>query len=204
MDHPHDDIIRARDGDRSALNTLLARNHDRLLRLTDRLLGAKLRTRVSVSDVLQSCYVDLVRGISRLEHPTEAAFEAWTRRIVENGVRRKCRELSAKKRGEGRRLLDTIDESASREPSPSGQAMTTEHLARLERALSRLREDRREILRLRVVEGRSHEEIADIMGRPLGATRMLLSRARAELSLEIERLVSPDHARGGDSQKNGM
>lgn len=187
-------IERARAGDRSALQSLLADNHGRLRRLATRLLGTRLRTRLAVSDLLQSCYVDVVKGISSLKDTSDEAFEAWTRRVVENGVRRKSRELSAKKRGADQIVDEEVDHTSAEQPSPSGCAMVAESADRLAQAISRLREDRREVLRLRVIEGLSHEDIAIQMGRPLGATRMLLSRARAELTIEIDRLTREANA----------
>ena len=186
MDDKQQEIERARAGDRAALHSLLARSHDRMRRYTGSLLGNRLRARLSVSDVLQSCYVDVVKGISTFREDNDAAFEAWTRRIVENGVRRKSRELGALKRGADRTTDEPL-ELPSPGPTPSGCAVTAEQLSRVEAALTKLRDDHREVLRLRIVEGLAHEEIARRMGRPLGATRMLLSRARAELSLHLER-----------------
>lgn len=187
------DIEKARAGDRSALDALLTRGHDRTRRYTASLLGNHLKARLSVSDVLQSCYVDVVKGISTFREDSGAAFEAWTRRIVENGVRRKSRQLGALKRGAGR-VGDLPSNVASPGPTPSGAAITTEQLARVEAALERLRPDHREVLRLRIVDGLSHDDIARRMDRPIGATRMLLSRARAELSLHLERDASPGGA----------
>ncbi|MFG0319192.1 MAG: RNA polymerase sigma factor [Planctomycetota bacterium JB042] len=180
------DIERARAGDRSALQSLLTRNHGRMRRYTGSLLGQQMKARLSVSDVLQSCYVDIVRGISSFRESSGAAFEAWTRRVVENGVRRKSRQIGAQKRGAGR-VGELPDELPSSTPTPSGQVVTAEQLARVDAALATLREDHREVLRLRLVEGLSHHDIARRMDRPLNATRMLLSRARAELSLRLER-----------------
>ena len=54
--------------------------------------------------------------------------------------------------------------------------------------MNRLSEPHRRVIRLRVVEGKSIDEIAGELDRKPGAAKMLLSRARAALALELESL----------------
>jgi len=53
--------------------------------------------------------------------------------------------------------------------------------AAIEEAISSLRPDYRTAILLRHVEGRSYDEIADIMGIPLGTVKTYIHRARSEL-----------------------
>ena len=74
--------------------------------------------------------------------------------------------------------------------SPSEQAGRHELELRLTDALARLPADYAEILLMRNVEGLSHEEAAQRMGRGIGAVRMLwvraLNRLRQELDLQTD------------------
>ncbi len=185
------EVKSARAGDRVALQHLLERNHGRFRALTRNLMGTRLRARVRVSDVLQSAYVEVIRGISGFREDSEDAFRAWMGRVLENGVRRKSRFFAAKKRAEPSDL-DAVgcDGEAALGPAatPSNAAMQRENIALLRRALDQLRDDHRQVILMRVVEGKSHEEIARALGRPPHATRVLLSRARAQLSLALDRI----------------
>ena len=66
--------------------------------------------------------------------------------------------------------------------------MRAEDLVLVSRALEDLGEDYRQVIILRLVEGRTHKEVGELLGRTEAATRMLLSRARAALALARDRL----------------
>ena len=81
-----------------------------------------------------------------------------------------------------RRLGDALAAPGS---SPSEQAGRHELELRLADALARLPADYAEVILLRNVEGLSHDEIAERMGRGVGAVRMLWVRALARLRQEL-------------------
>jgi RNA polymerase sigma-70 factor (ECF subfamily) len=60
--------------------------------------------------------------------------------------------------------------------------------ALVERGLLKLAPEYREILVLRELEELSYKEIAEIVGVPLGTVMSRLSRARAQLRIQIEAL----------------
>jgi len=185
---PDSKVQRAIDGDRSALDALLGRTHGRLRRIADRIIGPRLRARVSVSDIVQSCYVEIIRGIRSFRDSGDSgdgAFEAWSRRVLENGVRRKSRHFSAEKRTAEVEDVAFLDEPAGEGPTPSRAAVNGEALLQLQTALEQLSSEHREIIRLRILEGRAHDEIAEILDKSPTAVRMSLSRARAKLSLVL-------------------
>lgn len=190
----NDDIERAVEGDRSALESLLERSQGRLRRIATRLVGPRLRERVSVSDIVQSCYVEIIRSIRGFRDTSEGSFEAWSRKVLENGVRRKCRYFSAEKRAGETDDTSLESEPAGSAPTPSRAAVNAESLQRLERAMTRLSDEHREIVRMRIIEGKPHDEIAAALGRSPTAVRMLLSRARAKLSLALAAKDADDPA----------
>ena len=186
-----DEIRRARKGDREALDRLLRRFEGRLAHLADESLGRSMRARLRGSDVLQNAYLEVVADFGSFRGNTEGEFLAWARSVLFNALRRQFRVMNAKKRvepeatAELRALASLL---APRVPSPSSAALAQEDREILERALNRLSEDHRFVIRSILLEGREHAEVAVLMGRSNSATRMLLSRARAALSLELESL----------------
>lgn len=182
------DFELARAGDRQALDRILIRSRPRLEAVAQRLVGPTLREKVSISDVIQSTYLQVVQDVARFDGHDDDAFAAWLGRIFENTVRQKHRFFSAKKR---LAPADAAEQLARRRPrarSPSSLVGSMEDIVLVGRAMDRLSEDHHRVIRLRVVEGRSIDEIAMVMKRTQGAAKMLLSRARAALTLEIEAL----------------
>ena len=182
------DIDNARSGDRGAIDRLLTRTRKRLEGIAERSLGAGMREKTAVSDIMQSAYLQVVRDLEEFRGNTDDAFVAWVGRILENTVRRKRRYFSAQKRSDS---SDATTELARRRrpittpPSAIGRA---EDIVLVGRALERLQEDYRRIIVMRVVDELTHEQIAAQMDRSVSAAKMLLSRARAALSLELESL----------------
>ena len=85
-------------------------------------------------------------------------------------------------------------------PSPSQLAAKDEAAVRLADTLTRLPEDYRTVLVLRVFEGLSAEEVATKMGRSAGAVRMLQMRALSALRAELGGPLSGERR---DSSQSG-
>ncbi len=183
-----EDLDRARAGDRAALDRLLAAIQGRLERIASGRLGPDLRSRVNPSDILQSAYLDVVRSLGQFEGTDEDAFVGWIARILDHNIADKGKYFEADRRRGRPIALERAADAHSKEPTPSRVAIRAEDLRTVSAAIQRLEEDYRRILLLRTVDGKSHREIAEAIGRSEAATRMLLSRARAALSIEIERL----------------
>ena len=60
-----------------------------------------------------------------------------------------------------------------------------EEVARIEGVFDQMSEDYRQVITLACFLGMSHADVAMELGRSEAATRMLLSRARAELALRL-------------------
>ena len=180
----------ARGGDRRALDRLLETVHGRLRRLAEGRLGPGLRAKMRTSDVLQSTYLDVVKSVERFEGEDEEAFVGWVARIMENNIRDKGKYFQARKRRdpEGATLpLNEAEDVKTPGATPSVEVVRAEDLVLVSRALEDLGEDYRQVIILRLVEGRSHKEVGELLGRTEAATRMLLSRARAALALALDR-----------------
>ena len=181
------DIARARRGERDALDRVLTAVQSRLRAAASSRLGGPLRARMATSDLLQTTYVDVVRSIGEFRGDDPDTLVAWISRIMENNLRDRVRFYGRQRRA-AEEDRETPDVAAGGH-SPSAEAVQVEKLAAVGKALAQLPEDQRQIIQLRLIEGRDYDEIAKTLGRSQGALRMLLSRARAALTMRLDRII---------------
>lgn len=160
--------------------------------LAERQLSPALRGRIDPSDVVQQTLIDAWRGHENFRGSTQAERLAWLRIILKRTIMRYDRDhLRTVKRGRGReqQLQAAIDRDSvaleqlavDRKPGPGSLADKAEQTLQLAAALDQLPVDYRQILTLRHIDGLSHEQIAERLGRSNAATRMLWIRALEKL-----------------------
>jgi len=142
-----------------------------------------VRDAETARDVAQETFVRAYVKLHSFEGG--AAFGTWLYAIAVNQVRGEMRKRSAQKRGDAA-SLDALRESADLDPVDPSQdagerASTKEQCARLRVELERLDPEHREVVVLREFQDLSYEEIAKIVGVPVGTVRSRLFRAREEL-----------------------
>jgi RNA polymerase sigma-70 factor (ECF subfamily) len=158
-----------------------------------------LRPKFDPSDVVQQTMLEAVRAWPQFRGETPQELAAWLRKILARVLAHEVRDLKATgKRDVGREVsLDHALANSSRTlgamlaaegTTPSGLADRHERALILAEALSRLPDDYREVILLRNLQGFSHEQIAERLGRGVGAVRMLWVRALARLREETEQL----------------
>jgi RNA polymerase sigma-70 factor, ECF subfamily len=157
----------------------------------------RFRAKFDPSDIVQQTMLEAVRGWPQFRGGTEAELAAWLRQILAHVLLHEMRRFGAAQRRDvgrevsleqalaesSRRLKDALAAPGS---SPSEQTDRHELELRLADALVRLPADYAEVIMLRNVEGLSHDEIAQRMGRGVGAVRMLWVRALGRLRQELE------------------
>lgn len=187
-------VRRARDGDEEAFRKLFDRHADRVRGRIRGRLSPAVQRKVSLADVLQDAYLVAFQRIAEFEDRGDGSFGAWLAQIAENRARKVVERFAGTaKRHVGREVSrggrpDT-HHFQGRGPSPSQLAMAGELREAAARALRKLPEDYREVLRLVQEEDLSFEDAAERMDRSKDAVRMLYGRALdrfAEL-LEAER-----------------
>jgi RNA polymerase sigma-70 factor (ECF subfamily) len=180
-------VSRAVAGDRAALEVLLARYYERLRTRIESRIPADLRAVLAADDILQEAFVDVFRGIEGFEDRGENAFEAWVGRIAENRLLDAIKAQRAAKRGGDRlirpqggrgddELIDLLMAAAATERSPSRAMAGAEAIAEIRTALATLKEEYREALRLRFIEGRAMGDVAAAMGKTEPAVQKLCRR----------------------------
>ncbi len=127
-------------------------------------------------DILQMSFIKAYQHLAEVR----GRFDAWVFRIVANGCKDWLKNI--------RRTHLSYDE----DDQPSGYATPEEDLDRtelrtdLDRALAALAPSLREAFVMKHVEGRSYEEMADLLGTTVGALKMRVHRAREALQVLLE------------------
>ncbi len=149
----------------------------------DLLYGAARRACGSVDraeDLVQETYRIAFERWRTLRDP--AACRAWLLRILCNvhidEVRRSRRLVALE--GEAFELPDPRTLA-----DPSGRAIATLTLERIEALLARMPEEARWLFTLRELEGLSYAELAEVFSVPVGTIRSRLARMRARLVAEV-------------------
>lgn len=183
--------LAASSGDSPAIEALYERHLPAFRAYVRLRMGKLLRGKETESDIVQSVFHDILSNLSGLKWHGEAAFkhllfEKGRRKIVDH-----ARHFHADRRNAARELnksgdLPSIEECHRSLGTPSQFAMGHEQVDKLELAFEELPEDYAEV----IVNSRflklSSKEIADRMGRSVGAVHVLLSRALARLSTILQ------------------
>src|SRR5205823_4285109 len=144
---------------------------------------ALTRDAARADDLVQSC---LVRAISK-EHLWQAGTDlrAWLFTILHNQNVNEVRRLAR----EG--LTVTVDDLAPvLAMAPSAGALL--QLRDLERAISLLPEEQRQVILLVGLEGMRYEEVAAVLDIPIGTVRSRLSRGRENLRRLMDMTAESD------------
>lgn len=126
----------------------------------------------------------------------EIPFSHWLMRLARNAVIDHYR--TARVHGE----LDP--EMASRSPDPQGEYLRGEQLRGLGAAIRRLPDDQRTVIVLRFVEDMDYAQVAALMGKSLGALRVIQHRALAALRRILEQREGEEGVQGDRDGAGGL
>ena len=170
-------LDRLKNGDDQALATLFARGRERLLRMVEFRLDARLRGRVEAEDVLQEAYLDAAKRMHHFAEDTSTSFFIWLRMVVtQTLIDIHRRHLGAQMRDAGREMVirgapfsqaTSFSLAASllgRFTSPTLAARRTEMSEQLRAALEDMDPIDREVLALRHFEELTNSEVAEELG----------------------------------------
>lgn len=133
---------------------------------------------MEAEDMIQDAFIKVFQYIGQFKF--EGAFEGWIRRIVVNTA---IRHLEKKKLH-----FKDIDDNSQHAPKIEAQAY--QHLGEddLMKLINRLPDGYRLVFNLNVIEGYSHEEIAEMLNIQAGTSRSQLVKARKMLQQQIVQL----------------
>lgn len=179
-----------RAGRPEAYGELVERCQDRLYPMVARLLGSP----EDAQDVLQDAFV---RGFEKLDqYQGGSSFYTWIYRIALNLAMSRLRKRRLRKllrfpiTRSDRAPFEPADESPASVPSYSLERAERE--AAVEAALGALDPDHRAVVILKDYEGRRYEEIAELLGIPVGTVRSRLHRARHHLRRRLLPLIEEE------------
>jgi RNA polymerase sigma-70 factor, ECF subfamily len=155
-------VRRARDGEEAALSALVKRHADAVYRVALAIAG----DRDLAQDVSQDAFLKAFRGLDGFRG--DAAFRTWLLTIAANSARGALRRLGRRRETD----LDSSPPLASEVRGPDQDAELSSESARAREALDRLPEKQRLSVQLRVDEGLSFREIAEVIGSTEGAARV--------------------------------
>src|SRR3989339_1187333 len=80
-------VNKAKAGEDAALNLLLDRYMERVLRIVRMRLGCKLRGKTESMDIVQEVMIRAIKGFKDFEPKDEASFLHWISKLVQNEIR---------------------------------------------------------------------------------------------------------------------
>ena len=163
--------VRAKTGDLEALEALYRAFETPVYHLALRIL----RSPEDAEDVLQDTFLEVVRSIG--QYRGEGRLWGWVRQIAASKALMRIRRNQV-------RAAEPFDEESMAAATPAGAAGAVGAVpARidLERAFEHLGSTARAVVGLHDVEGYTHEEIAELMGKTVSFSKSQLARAHARL-----------------------
>ena len=191
-------VTAARDGSRTAFEDLFENVLPELRAYVRLHSGRRIRDRESTSDLVQSICRQTLEDLHQFEGTGEKQLKKWLFTLAMNKILQKDRFHRAGMRSASREIKLPPRPLDSKSPgddqlldcyksfcTPSVLVSANEEVARIEAVFDQLSEDYRQVITLACFLRMSHAEVAEELGRSEAATRMLLSRARAELAVRL-------------------
>lgn len=164
-------IKRAKQGDTQAVSQLYQMYAARIYRYVAYRVGAA----ADAEDLTAEVFVRMVKSLP-LYKDTGKPFEAWLYRIASARVADFHRKRSR------RMVADLTDNMIDHQPQPEESLLKKQEITELRQALQALSRDEQQVLILRFVEHKSHQDVADIINKSVSAVKSLQHRALLRLA----------------------
>ena len=191
----------AQTGAEPAFEELVRRHQQRVFAL----VGGILRRPEDVEDVAQQVFLKAYLGLKKFDQ--RAAFSTWLYKIAVN----ECWDYLRKKKVRplvyeadlSEEQVSRLDGIVSADRPPEGPSDRAEMREVLERLLSALPEQDRELLVLKEMEGFSVQELAEILGLNVNTVKVRLFRARGRVMDVYRRRVGAGVKTGAGPSSRG-
>ena len=160
-------IQRAKSGDLNALERIYRAYEGTVYSLARRIC----RTAEDAEDVLQETFLEVCRSIGKFRGTAPGMLTAWIKKIAASKALMRVRQGKY-------RDMDELDDEGMMAGRP-GQDVALR--MDLETAMGRLSDTARAVVWLHDVEGYTHEDIADAMGKTVSFSKSQLARAHTRL-----------------------
>ncbi len=165
-------IARVLAGDREAFAVLVTRYSDPLYRHALNMTGSP----DVAEDIMQASFIKAFSHLSEVR----GRFDAWIFRIVANGCKDWLKNIRRT------HVSYEEDDQPSHLTTPDEELDRSELRIDLDWALGQLSPSLREAFVMKHVEGRSYEEMAEMLDSTVGALKMRVHRAREALQALLE------------------
>jgi RNA polymerase sigma factor (sigma-70 family) len=177
-----------------------------LLLLIEGRMSPALRGHCGVEDIWQESLLHAWRDRERCEWRGLKAFRSWLLTIIDNRIREAADHLGAQKRGGGHAAIPfsvlaarqspggnstpTDDPNIPQSTTPSRIAVQRERAEAIRAALTELPDELREVVRLRLIEQLSIEEIAARLEIGASAVRHRFRRGAELYATQLRRMLA--------------
>ena len=182
-----------RRGDESAFVDLVRKHHPSMLQVAQ----FYVPSRAVAEEVVQETWLGVLRGLHRFEG--RSSLKTWIFQILVNraksrGERERRTLASCALSGDDRSAQDGVPRAMIElwHEETSEQIILNELGAQIQLAIDGLRPQQRAVIALRVMEGRSADEVCSMLGLTDGNQRVLLHRARRAVRRALEPYLSED------------
>jgi len=184
-------VERVKQGDVKAFEMLVVKYQRRI----ERLVGRMVRDVDLIPDIAQETFIRAYRALPQFRG--DSAFYTWLYRIAVNTAKKQLMELKRDPlvTESARAGRDDDDEPSPMENEPSDSGTPEAILASkqiasaVNFAVEALSEELRQAITLREIDGLSYEEIAEVMGCPIGTVRSRIFRAREAIAARLRPLL---------------
>jgi RNA polymerase sigma-70 factor (ECF subfamily) len=193
-------LAKAVAGDRVAIQQLLMTHTRAVSRFADSRLPAAARDVIDPDDIVQQTFVEAFRSISRFREQEGASFLSWLTAIAENKIMDSVKGLQRQKRGGQRKRVrrvaatdthseaDLVNLLSGGGQTPSRSVAGHEAVQAVQNAILALPEEYQQAVQLRLLEGKSLDDTAEIMNRGPRAVQGLVDRAKKKMRAALGRL----------------
>jgi len=178
-------------GNKGAFAEIVLNYQRKVFNIAYRMLG----NREEAKDLAQEVFLSVFESIRDLRE--EVKFEAWLTRITLNHCRNRWKYLKRRHYFNSDSLNDPIEtedgemERPIYDPLNNPEILCEKKMIQelIQRGLLKLKEDQRELIVLRDLQGFSYGEIGELFSLPEGTVKSKLHRARMDLKQILERVI---------------
>ncbi len=164
-------IGKAQQGDQAAVAQLYQMHAQQIFRY----IAYRVPTQADAEDLTAEVFIKMIEGLPSYQ-VTGAPFESWLYRIAA------ARIADFHRRDRRRPQTELTETLSTNDPSPEEQLHHQQEIAYLRQAVSSLGHEQQTILVLRFIERKSHQEVAELLGKTVSAVKSIQHRALVQLA----------------------
>jgi RNA polymerase sigma-70 factor, ECF subfamily len=171
--------------DQEVFSHLVNKYEDRLFRYIRRFTGVSIEC---AEDILQEAFIKIYRNLNDFD--PDLSFSSWVYRITHNEainhLKKANNQITIPLETDDKDSLDLINILESETNIPK-ELDKKELQKKVQKVVSMLSPDFRDVLILRYLEEKDYKEISDILKKPMGTVATLINRAKAQFKQIAEK-----------------